>query len=423
MKRTLLSAALVALIAAPTAAQDKGERRGFVWDDRPTIVFAEDVNIEAKGRTLLEWRTFDPEVEQETFHLRTARIGVKGKLTRHFDWEIEREIGEDENRKVIFTDWKDVYFEWNTLDAFSMRGGKFKMPFGLETTTGISDLDFAYRALTSTQIAPSRDRGVMAFGEMGRFGYEIGVFDDDGDNAESNEPQFVRQGEDLPQVGPSVAVRLTGDLLRLFPFGRLRAANFGVAYTTSEIPEGLNSLRGESVWGKDYFERVYVKGRRQRYGAQFEWTPGPTSLKAEWMQAREERKEQSNRDQDLSDLVATGWYVAGTWFLTGEEKSNNVRVKRPLFGGGPGAIELAARIEQLRFESAGKSGPAFTNPRNDNQVPNSDTVITVGLNWTTSKWTRIIVDAIHEDFEDLSRAPLTGVASYWSGLVRLNIVF
>ena len=424
MKRALILTLLLAVMAAPAFAQQKKkDQRGFVWDDRPTFVFGKDINVEIKGRTLVEWRWFDPDIGEDTFHLRTARIGLKGKLTKHFDWEVEREITEDDDGKVIFGDWKDVNLEWNTFDAFSVRGGRFKIPFGMETTTGVSDLDFAYRALGSTQIAPARDRGVMAFGDLGHFNYEAGIFDDDGDNAESNEPQFVQEGEDLNNVGPSVAVRVTGDLLRVLPVGELRSANFGIAYTNSDVPEGLNSLRGETVWGAKFFNRVYVKGRRQRLGTQFEWTPGPASVKAEWMQAREQRKEQSNRDQDLSDLISEAWYVTGTWFITGENKDNNIKVKSPLLNGGPGAIELAARIEQLRFRSASTAGLAFTNPRNDHQVPNSDTVFTFGVNWTTTRWTRVIVNAIHEDVEDATRAPNTGTNSYWSGLVRLNIVF
>jgi phosphate-selective porin OprO/OprP len=422
MKRALI-VVLLAAMAAPASAQgSKKDQRGFVWDDRPTVVFGEDVNVELKGRALVEWRWFDPDIGEDLFHLRTARIGLKGKLTRHFDWEIEREITEQDDT-VQFGEWKDVYLEWNTFDGASARGGRFKMPFGLEATTGVSELDFAYRTLGSSEIAPSRDRGVMLFGDLGHFGYEAGVFDGDGDNAESNEPQFVAEGEDLNNVGPSIAARVTGDLLRVLPVGDLRSANFGLAYTNSDVPEGLNSLRGESVWGSHFFDRVYVKGRRQRIGAQFEWTPGPASLKAEWMQAREQRIEQSNRDQDLSDFIAEAWYVAGTWFVTGEKKDGNIKVKRPLLNGGIGAIELAARVERLGFRSAGTSGPAFTNPRNDHQVPNSDTVFTVGVNWITSTWTRVIVNAIHEDFADESRTPLPGTTAFWSTVVRLNIVF
>ena len=425
MTRLLIVAMVIACAAAPAAAQDK---KGLVWDDRPSIVFGENVSVDIKGRVLIEWRTFNPEIGEDTFHLRTARIGMAGELTRHFDWEIEREIGDveqaDGTDEVAFAEWKDVYLRWETFDAVRVIGGRFKMPFGLEQTTGVSELDFAYRALGSAALAPGRDRGVMVFGDLGRFGYEAGVFDDDGDNGESNEPQFAPDGKDIEDVGPSIAVRVTGDLLRLLPgAGRVRTANFGIAYTNSKIPEGLNSLRGEAFWGKDFFDRVYVKGRRQRIGAQFDWTPGPASLKAEWLQSREQRQEQSNRDADLSDYIGTAWYVAGTWFVTGEDKDDNVNPRQPLFKGGRGAIELAVRYERLGFESAGKAGTSFTNPRADFLTPNSDTVFTAGVNWLTSRWTRVIVNAIHEDLEDPARSPIAGTTSFWSGLVRLNVVF
>jgi phosphate-selective porin len=428
MKRLLIVAILIAFAAVPVAAQNKG-KRGFVWDDRPTIVFGKDVNVAVTGRVLVEWRWFDPAIGEDLFALRAARIGLKGDLTRHLDWEVEREIGvgdlqEDESR-IEFGDWKDVYVRWRTFDAARVKAGRFKIPFGLEQNTGVSELDFAYRALGSRTIAPGRDTGVMVSGELGRFGYEAGVFDDDGDNAESSEIQFVQEGQDLENVGPSFAVRVTGDLFRALPFsGRLRSANVGIAYTNSDVPEGLNSLRGESFWGtEDFFERVYVKGRRQRLGAQFDWSPGPTSLKAEWMQSREQRNEQSNRNEDLSDFIANAWYVAGTWLVTGEDKDDNVNARHPLLKGGPGAIELAARYERLGFESASKQGTSFTNPRAEYLTPNSDSVVTLGVNWITSRWTRVIVNAIHEDFEDATRTPVPGTTSFWSGLVRLNIVF
>lgn len=411
---------LLSPVAVPAAAQD---RRGFVWNDRPTFVFGKDINFEIKGRTLIEWRRFDPEIGEGTFNLGTARVGLKGELTQHVNWEIEREVTEVDD-KVQFGDWKDVFVEWRSFDAVRVRGGRFKMPFGLEQTTGVSDLDFAYRALGSATIAPGRDRGVMVFGETGRVNYEAGVFTHDGDNGESNEPQFVATGEVPETMGPSFAVRLTGDLFRLLPVGRLQSANVGVAYTNANVPEGLNSLRGESFWGTvDFVERVYVKGRRQRFGAQFEWTPGPASVKAEWMQSREQRREQSNRNEDLSDFIADAWYVSGTWFVTGEDKDNNVNPKHPLLRGGIGAIELTVRYEELGFRSAGTTGTAFTNPRSEHLVPNTDRVFTAGLNWVTSKWTRVMVNAIHEDFEDGSRTPDSGTASFWSGVLRLNIVF
>ena len=417
--RTMLLTALVLVAGATSAAAQ--DRRGLVWDDRPKFVFGEDVTLEIRAKLQLDWRRFDPEIDEDTYDFRTARVGLKGDLTRHFDYEIERAIDRDGD----LGDWKDVYLNWSTFDVLRVKAGRFKMPFGLEQNTGATDVDFAYRTLASSTIAPARDRGVMVYGQLGRLGYEIGVFDDDGDNGELKEPQFVEAGEDLKDVGPSVAARLTGDLFRALPMpDKLKSANFGVAYTNASVPEGLNSLRGQSVWStEDFFEPVYVKGRRQRFGAQFDWTPGPTGLKAEWMRSREQRMGQSNRNADLSDFVGTGWYVSGTWFVTGEDKDHHVNPRHPILQGGLGAIELGARYDQLEFSSAAKTGPAFTSPRADRLLANSDQVWTFGVNWMLNRWVRVITNAIHEEFADAARSPEPGTASFWSGLLRLQVVF
>jgi len=418
MRKFLLTAIVVLGSAASAAAQGK---RGLVWDDdRPTIVFGEDVTLGIRGRIQLDWRQFEPDIEEDTFDLRTARIGIQGDLTRHFSYEMEREI----DREGTFGDWKDVYLNWKTFDRIRLKGGRFKMPFGLEQNTGPTETDFAYRSLVSTLIAPGRDRGAMIYGELGRLVYEAGIFDDDGANAEMEQERFVLEGEDLEGVGPSFAGRVQADLLRALPVpNRLKGANFGFAYTNAYVPEGLNSLKGEAVWGADFFERVYVKGRRQRMGAQFDWTPGPTGLKAEWMQSREQRLNQSNRNEDLSDFITSGWYVSGTWFITGEDKDDNINPRQPLFQGGIGAVELGVRFDELALRSASTEGTAFTNPRADYQVPNSDRVWTFGVSWMPIRWVRVVTNAIHETFEDTSRTPIPGTSSFWSGLVRLQLVF
>ena len=421
MRKLLLTALFLAAGAANAAAQHKDkDQRGLVWDDRPTIVVGDHITIGIRGRLQLDWRQFDPEVKQDTFDFRTARIGIQGDVTKHFSYKVEREI----DREAQFGDWKDISLTWKTYDAVRVKGGRFKLPFGLEQNTGPTEIDFAYRSLISTAIAPGRDRGAMVEGVLGRVGYEVGVFDDDGANANLEKERFAVAGEVLKGIGPAFAGRITGDLFRLLPMpDRLKSANFGLAYTNTYVPEGLNSLKGESVFGSDFFKRVYVKGRRQRVGAQFDWTPGPTGLKAEWMQAREQRLGQSNRNQDLSDFLSTGWYVSGTWFITGEDKDDNINPRKPLFGGGIGAIELGVRFDELELSSASKAGVAFTNPRADYQVRNSDRTWTFGVSWMPIRWVRVVGNAIHETFEDVARAPKSGVASYWAGLLRLQVVF
>ena len=431
MTRHLFLAAIVLAgiaVSRPAGAQDK---RGLIWDNRPSIVLGEDINIDLRGRVQLDWRRFDPEVEEDKFDVRTVRFGLKGDLTKHFDWEIEREIDraadlEEAVEKWQLGEWKDVFLNWTTFDAFSVKGGRFKMPFGLEQTTSVSDLDFAYRTLGSVKIAPGRDKGVMAYGELlsGSLIYEAGIFDDDGDNGEQEVEQFVLEGQDLSDIGPSVAARVVAELFRRLPVhNRLKGAEFGIAYTRSSVPEGLNSLQGEDVWGHNFFDRVYVKGHRQRLGLQFDWSPGPTGFKAEWMRSREQRLGQSNRNEDLSDYIGTAWYTSATWIVTGEDKDSDVTPNNPLFSGGIGVVELGVRYDQLRFESAGKSGVDFTNPRSDHLTPNTDGTLTFGVNWMPVRWVKVVANGLRQTFDDVNRAPIAGTAGYWSGLLRLQVAF
>ncbi len=159
-------------------------------------------------------------------------------------------------------------------------------------------------------------------------------------------------GEEEPAAGPSVAARVTATLLRKLPVPKkMQSIRLGVAYTNGELPEGLNSLKGESVFGKKYFDNVYVKGRRQRIGTEFEWTPGPIGVKAEWMQAREDRRQQGNRNEDLSDFLSTGWYTSGTWLRDGREEGRQhqppqAAVSRRRRGDRSGRALRRARVQQ-----------------------------------------------------------------------------
>lgn len=415
------AASLVMVLAAVAAAgaQDKPVKRGLVWNDRPSIVFAEDVTMDIRLKVQFDWRGFDPDIGEDLFHFQSRRLGLKGQLTRHFDYEIEREA-------ESAGQWKDVYLNWTTFDAVRVKGGRFKMPYGYEQNTGPTDLDFAFRSLGSSRLAPARDKGVMVYGRF--FGraltYEAGWFHTDGDNGKLEEPQFIQEGQEPPVLGPTLAFRVGGDPFRPFVDDlAIRSFRVGASYTNGELPEGLNSLRGEAVYGFDFFAPVYVKGRRQRLGVEMDWTPGSFGVKSEWMQSREDRDDQGLGDRDLSDVIGDAWYVSGTWLITGEDKDDNINPRDPLFRGGMGAVEVAARYDELRFRSASTEGTPSRNPRAPHILPNGDSVWTLGITWYPIRHVKVVGNGIHETFEDDQRTPQLGVTSFWSGVFRLQIVF
>lgn len=410
----------VAVVEAGAQDPPADTERGFGWrNDRPSIIFGEDVYVGLRARAVFDWRGFDPQLDEDTFDLNVMRLGAKGQLTRHFDFEIEREIDEDGR----WEDWKDVYINWDTFDLFRVRVGRYKIPFGLEQNLGRTEIDFVYRSRASTQLTPARDKGVTVYGRDRGLSYEIGLFNTEGDIGKLTEPQFSADAED--RLGPTFAGRVTYTIFRPFvsPDAAIRSLRVGLGYTTGNLPEGLNSLRGETPYGFDFFEPVYVNGRRQRIGLELDWTPGSFGLRAEWMQSREDRLGQGLGNRDLSDFIGTGWFVSGTWLVTGQNKDDNISMRRSVLRGGPGAIELALRYEELWFGSATSVGPAESNPRADHLIENRDRMWTAGVNWFVMPHVKVVANAIHEDFEDPERTPLSGETSFWSAVLRLQIVF
>jgi phosphate-selective porin OprO/OprP len=411
------------VVLAPAAAraqaggEDDGPRSGLRWRNRPSIQIGEHVRLDLRLKLQFDVRRFDPEIGEDEDDFRVRRGGINGEIGDHVEFQIERDLNSDGR-------WRDVYANWRTFRQFQVAAGRFKVPFGREELVSISDVDFAFRSLVSTTIPPARDRGVMAHGRFLQRGitYEVGVYDDDGDNGRLQEPQFAVSGN-IEDIGPSIAGRVTATPLRRLG-DALETFRVGLAYGAADIPEGLNSLRGETVYGTtDFFPPVYVSGRRTRLGTELFYTPGPFGFAAEWMQAREQRLGQGLGDVDLSDFITTGWYASATWLVTGEDKEDFDSPRRPLFGGGAGAIEVGARIEELRFESEDKTGTAFRNPRAEHILPNADRVLTVGVNWWPSRWTRLTVNGIHEEFEDARRTPEIGTTAFWSGVLRLQLAF
>jgi phosphate-selective porin len=72
-------------------------------------------------------------------------------------------------------------------------------------------------------------------------------------------------------------------------------------------------------------------------------------------------------------------------------------------------------------------GPAFSNPRAEHILPNSDKVWTFGVNWFPYRWVRITLNGIREEFDEPPRRfvsqELATDAPFWSGVARLQIVF
>ena len=124
-----------------------------------------------------------------------------------------------------------------------------------------------------------------------------------------------------------------------------------------------------------FFEPVFVRGARNRYGVDLDWTNDQFGARAEYMAVTDAREAQGLRGNNLNAARARAWYVQGTWVVTGDKKDRPVEPKHPLPMSGIGAIEVAARYERLWFDSKETGEPAFTNSRAEVILPNGDILI------------------------------------------------
>lgn len=427
LKRSLLGALLFFCLPLCAQAQNKDEDSNgvrFVFKNNPSLRFGKILRIDFRWKMQADIREFSPKLttNEGEFDMQRARAGIEGNFLKHFEYEVERELREYVGGREPSYPWRDVKLNFRYFSNIQIQIGKFKIPFGLEQTTGTMNLDFVQRARTSDTLTPAREIGGMAHGRFFKRGlnYEAGVFRHDGENSERSLVE--------PRARRTYVARVTATPLRLLPLPKLlKEVEFGAAGASSRVPEGLTGIHGQTSSGDTFFphknDSIWVRGTRFRIGTQIEWTPGPFSLKSEFIHVRDHRMGQSLREANLPPLLARGWYAAGTWVVTGEAKAGGIEPRRPLFvDGGFGAIELAARFETLRFGSSQHLTASSRSPRASNILGNSDRVWTAGVNWYLNRFTKIQVNAVHDKVEDIQRSPILGRQDYWMGIMRLQFV-
>ena len=93
----------------------------------------------------------------DNIELRRARLGVKGKFAKDFNYEIVGNLPGTATIDVAFVDYAKY-------PEAKLRLGRFKQPFNLEENTSSNNIDFMERSYVN-QLAPAKKNGAMIFGE------------------------------------------------------------------------------------------------------------------------------------------------------------------------------------------------------------------------------------------------------------------
>ncbi len=385
--------------------------------------------LQLDGRRYFGWTTADPQDKPvaDTFDVRRVRTGLElewRRLSAEFDvdWTGDlRDLVNDGGVSYPGAEVKDLFVQYRLSPALALRAGTFKVPVSPELLTSASKTDFVARSLLALSLAPDRDWGLAASGQIGRrVEYQAGIFRGDGRSTST-------------RAETTLAARLVWKVLRdvdlagSFAQGQVEAEPDGPG--TSPGPKGFS---GRSPTDYRFYERKFVDGRRLRWGLDAAWKRGPLDLRGEWLQGREQRLGQSSTLSDLPEQVGDGWAFTANWIVTGEKKARTLKPKTRIFAG-PGLIELSTRYEEIRFDDAGPDeGFAGAGSRARNIRPAGERAFWAGVSWLPAGFVRLYADVVWETYRDPLLAPEPpgaqgldhppqGRGSYVSLLARLQL--
>ncbi|MSR13854.1 MAG: hypothetical protein EXR86_04670 [Gammaproteobacteria bacterium] len=339
--------------------------------------------------------------------LRRGRMSIGGTVFTDWDYRLEADFavttqgGTSNNVSVT-----DAYVRWNGLRPFVVTAGSFKVPFGLEAVSSGKYLTFMERGLPFAFVNLRRLGGMVATngdnwtGSIGLFGDSVTSQnnDDEGQQAAGRftwAPWFeadraLHLGLSTAWVAPQQTTLVAGTASRFEETVVFRAKPESNILSDS-LTAGTSISSAGRTFGQSNGRLVdtgTIPGDVNSYvlaAAEAAGVYGPWSLQGEYTRS------EISRDR-FGDLRFDGFYLYGSWFLTGE--SRNYRGDKGVFEGitplelfnpkynGWGAWELAARYSTLHLNDGTVGGGEIDN-------------LTLGVNWYPNTYVRVMANYVN----------------------------
>ena len=319
------------------------------------------------GRIQLDAAVYDDDKSSfgNQTEVRRARLYLSGTLWQDWDFKSQFDFAGDRVRT------NDLYIRYTGWGPYYLTVGHFKEPFSLEGLTSSRYITFLERALPDV-LTPSRNLGIGFNTYRDNWTVSLGLF---ADGLDDKEPEGV--DESYAVTGRATVAPIHDDN---------RLLHLGASFSHRELNRGNNTMKLEQrpeahtadqnlvstgdIAGVDSFNR---------YGFETAFVYGAVSLQGQYLFMDIEREDH------LDDLGFSGYYIEGSWFLTGEQRKYNA--KKGVFDypdidnivgmGGVGAWQLAVRFSSLDLTDGTTIGGEEEN-------------LTVGLNWYSTPNIRFI---------------------------------
>lgn len=290
---------------------------------------------------------------------RRARLFVSGKAFDDWRYRFEYDFAANSDYRI-----KAAWIGYNGFKPFTIRAGNVLEPFSLESMTSSNNITFMERALPK------------AFAQNYKLGILMNTY---GDNWSAAAGLFDGNIQDGSKDGWGITGRVTAAPIR----NKRRLLHIGAALEYREPDEVNYGTRPEANLASRLARTGTLHDVDNTITAGLEAAAvyDSLSLQSEYMQIS------VKRDSQRSDPDFNGWYVYGSWFVTGEHRRYNVKkgtFKQIRPKSKYGAWELAARYSDIDLEDENITGGEENN-------------VTMGLNWYLNRNVRFMANYIWVD--------------------------
>lgn len=337
-----------------------------------------------------------------TTGMRALRLGIEGGVGTHFFYQFETDFSENE------VDIVTAFIGWRNRIApgldYDVRAGHLFNDRAFEGSTGSDSTPFLERSTVSTAIIPQR--GFYGIGIMPRLFWKTGhaSLTVTGDRVDGN--QAVSDSRTVLARAHWNPIKTETGVLHLGLWG------FDESLSSAATTLTRNTVIGGRFNGALRVSTGPLLGGTGTtgYGAELGGYAGPV-----WVMGEAGRCN-ARLDGGRPDFVSKAWSLSGGWFVTGDLPPYNPRlgsfgqprVLRPVFDGGPGAIELTARYEDLDYTDLVTGGRGWA--------------ATIGANWYLNSFVRLQLNAIHWNTDNRTGA-VTGADDGQTVSTRVAVTF